>query len=165
MVRLTGGHEKDPTGRFLTEGTCMQNLLLDIEAMRRVHEKGRTCFDQSEEWKNCRYGWHNPLFPPEYRRCCLKGEIFCPNAASDLYYFTARCYETMTGYQAPGNFELDNAWKNRIALRCVGWNPKNREAVMGMMKGCTRWQNKKRIQDAEKLLKTVFSETVLDGML
>ena len=150
---------------FSQEEYWMEKFLRDMTKMQRIHESGHTLFGQSEAWKSQGYGWHNPLLPPEYRRCCLTGKMIQESPAGDLYYLTACYYELITGCRAPCNFELDHTWKEYVLLSCVRWKPEHQKAMIGMIAQSTRWQKEKRIQDAGKLLKTVFSEKFLDGIL
>lgn len=138
----------------VTEGMRLQLLLKNIREMQVIHAAGRTCCDKLKEWNNRTYGWHNPLFPPEYRSCCLKGADFEADPSCDLYYFMAYYYESITGQKAPHNFELDGMWKTRLLVYFPVWGPTYQEAVLGIVANCTRWKRRRRIQDAGKLLKT-----------
>lgn len=136
------------------EETNLRLLLENIKKMKAIHETGDTYYANSREWQSCAYGWHNPLFPPEYRACCLKGERFQANPSCDLYYFMACYYENITGYKAPHNFELDHIWKERLFTCHTEWNPARRAAVFRIILNCTRWKKVRRIQNAGELLKT-----------
>lgn len=146
-------HEKR-TNTAGAEETNLRLLLENIKKMQIIHETGHTCYADSREWQNCAYGWHNPLFPPEYRACCLKGESFTANPSSDLYYFMACYYETITGQKAPYNFELDHIWKERLFICFKERGSVYGTAVLHIIANCTRWKKRKRIQNAGELLKT-----------
>lgn len=134
------------------EETNLRLLLENIKKMQTIHKAGGTYYANSKEWQNCAYGWHNPLFPPEYRSCCLKGESFTANPSSDLYYFMACYYENITGQKAPYNFELDHIWKDRLFACFSEWSPTHQMAVLHIIANCTRWKKGKRIQNAGELL-------------
>ncbi len=129
-------------------------LLEHLRRMREVHESGGTCYAQSKEWRNCAYGWHNPLFPPEYRHFCLKGGAFGAEPSCDLYYFMACYYERITGKKAPHNFEMDRSWKEQVRICAVAWEPEQQEVLLGVIACCTRWKRQRRVQNAGELLKT-----------
>lgn len=140
-------------------------LLLDhVRRMQAVHASGGIYYAQSKEWDST-YGWHNPLFPPEYRSCCLNGKEFDADPSCDLYYFMACYYEMITGQRPPHNFELDRLWKERLrsameACRSASqsgkpnWSPIHQNALQGIIRNCTRWKQQKRIQNAGELLET-----------
>lgn len=132
------------------------DFLRDIENMQRIHAKGETCFDKQNEWKNPVCGWHNSRFPPEYRQCCLNGKEFEMDASCDLYYFMSRYYEHITGCKAPYNFEIVRSWKKDVLSSLRNWDAAEKNAVIAMIAGCTRWQRGRRIQDAKKLLQKEF---------
>lgn len=124
--------------------------------MQIIHDTGRTFYDYSAEEKKCAYGWHNPLFPPEFRRCCLNGKYFQATPSCDLYYLMASYYENLTCHKAPHNFELNQSWKKYIAENSVSWTNVQRSATIDMIAGCTRWKNHQRISNAGELLNTDF---------
>lgn len=138
---------------FLSEEESLQVLLDKIYRLQPIHTAGRTCCDKSDEWKMRLYGWHNPLFPPEYRRCCLTGEQLEVEPSCDLYYYMAHYYEILTGQKAPYNFELDRSWRRCIASHSAIQTPLLQTALNDIIEGCTRWQYRKRIRNAAELIK------------
>ncbi len=60
------------------------------------------------------YGWHDSHFPPEYRKACLKGEIYNPDIYTGIYVIMAGWYERISGRKAPPNFEVYREWKNYV---------------------------------------------------
>lgn len=138
----------------IPEGKSHQVLLNKIYNLQQIHITGCTCYDKSDEWKMCAYGWHNPLFPPEYRQCCLTGEHFEAEPSCDLYYFMAQYYESLTCHKAPYNFELDHSWKHCIMSHSTIQNPIIQSSISDIIAYCTKWQRKKRIQNAEDLINT-----------
>ena len=60
------------------------------------------------------YGWHNPHFPPEYRRACLRGGPYEVDIYTEVYFMMACWYEAISGKKAPGDFSLCPDWKNNI---------------------------------------------------
>lgn len=147
---------------FTPLNEMLYDLLRDIEQMQKIHEKGETCCDQSEEWKTHVCGWHNSRFPPEYRQCCLNGKEFEMNASCDLYYFMSCYYEKISGCKAPYNFELVHSWKKSVLISLKDWDAAEQKAVIAMIADCTRWKKEQRIQDAGKLLQKDFMKAVVD---
>lgn len=132
-----------------------------IENMQTVHAAGHTWYEYSVEGKNSTYGWHNPLFPPEFRRCCLNGKNFNATPSCDLYYFMADYYENLTCHKAPHNFELNPSWKNCVAENSTACSKTQQKAITDMIAGCTRWKNSHRIANANELLKTDFIKSLI----
>ncbi len=62
------------------------------------------------------YGWHDSRFPPEYRRACLRGEIYDPDICTGIYVVMAGWYEKISGRKAPPNFEVYRDWKKYIQI-------------------------------------------------
>ena len=60
------------------------------------------------------YGWHNPRFPPEYRRACLRRDPFEPDIYTEIYALMADWYERVSGGRAPCDFSVYREWKERI---------------------------------------------------
>lgn len=137
-----------------SEREYLRTLRSGLIRLRSFHEAGETCYDKERSWTERTYGWHNALFPPEYRRCCLSGKEFHMSAACDLYYYMAGFYEKTTGQRAPHNFELNLAWKSCVQTQTEGWDDAHQTALIGMIAGCTRWSADDRIRDAGELLRT-----------
>lgn len=136
------------------EKEYIEKLMEDLFMLKAVHETGETYYNKTKIWNQKDYGWHNPLFPPEYRRCCLNEKKFQMNASCDLYYLMACYYEKITGRKAPNNFETNRLWKDYIVQHTSDWLPGYQTAWIHLIEDCTRWQDKYRIQNAMELLDT-----------
>ncbi len=132
----------------------IRDLLDKLQELQLIHGAGATCYDKTKAWNQKQYGWHNPLFPPEYRRSCLSGEEFHMNASCDLYYLMACYYEKITGHRPPHNFELDHVWKKGILACTSDWKQLYQDAVIWLIAACTKWKDCHRIQDATELMNT-----------
>lgn len=122
----------------LSAEECVTLLVNGIKMINEVHESGAYCYDTTEDWRRVRYAWHNPLLPPEYRRNCLSGKPCDMNLDYDFYYFTACCYEKMTGCKAPYDFVINRSWKKNLKKRMEGWDIEYQKLVFGLIETCTK---------------------------
>lgn len=138
----------------------MRTFIKDLQNMRKAHAEGAVCCERTQEWRECIYGWHNPRFPPEYRLRCLNGEAFRADPSCDLYYYAACYYERATGQRAPYNFELDRAWRERMTEYFAAQGILLQNAAEKMIADCTRWRSRRRMPNAEELLKADYMKKI-----
>lgn len=139
----------------------LEILFRSVKIMQAAHASGSTYYDFSIDAAGSVFGWHNPLFPPEYRRCCLDGKPFQATPSCDLYYFMADYYEQLTYHRAPHNFELNRSWKNLVTERSGIWTKTQTKSVVEMIAICTKWKSSQRIANADELLKMDFVITLI----
>lgn len=129
---------EDTSWENLSAEECVTRLKNGIERINQVHESGAYCYDMAGDWRRTGYAWHNPLLPPQYRRSCLNGRACDMNPGYEFYYFTAFCYEKMTGCRAPYDFGINLSWKKILKKRMEGWNMEYRKVVFDLIETYTK---------------------------
>ncbi len=122
----------------LSEEECVRRLVRGIKVINLLYESGFYCCDAAKGRRYAGYAWHNPLFPPEYRRNCLKGKDLETNFYYDVYYFAASYYEKMTGRRAPYDFSINHSWKEDLKRRMEGWDAEYQEVTLALIEQCTK---------------------------
>lgn len=92
------------------------------------------------------YGWHNPHFPPEYRKTCLSGKLHKTDMHTEIYYTMACWYERISGMRAPCDFAVYSDWKGRIlaARTCEALTTEQKERLIRAIEIGTRRKSGER---------------------